>query len=104
MMTKRFPERLPTWAYWLAKERWPALTRNSHIVLTETPTYRVPLVDDSQWLPMSPTIAQFRQEDIELDRVDGLEPITAMGYGPESDTLVIRITPETEARCSHSTR
>ncbi len=77
----------------LARERWPKITQETQIYVSEWSSVIVPIVLE---IPVAmgrigdmASSVTFEQEEIMPDRVKGLLPIAGIGYGPRSDMLVI---------------
>ena len=82
----------------MAKARWPQIGPDTRIALTPTWMYVVPIVDDyfepgvsvmERWT-RPPLWTSYSQEEIALHETAGIPGIDALGYGVESDTLVIK--------------
>ena len=90
---------LPPQAYWLAFGRWPGITPETKVVIANWNRMIIPVFEEDtrslmeRWTSPYPDNGwpSFRQEEIVIDRVTGCEPVTGMGYGPETKTLVVRL-------------
>ena len=92
--------KVPVFLWDIVKEKWPTITEDTRAVYVKDGPgfYVVPILEGDErpiwqrWTDPPHTYPTFDQEHIELERLTGLEwcDIVAMGYGPRSDTLVIR--------------
>jgi hypothetical protein len=62
-----------------ARYKWP-ISDDTRIVRADLTEYDLPVKATNGWV---------EEETIHLEMVYGFEPITAMGYGPRTDTLAI---------------
>ncbi len=81
---------LESQCWWkLARERWPGITYNTRIV--NVPVTKARSVIEPVLLGSDGGLC-FGQEEIEMGRVAGCEPVIKLGYGPKTNTLICQRT------------